>query len=156
MYGIRSCHVDHLRSDTDVVQLLRHSDKFQGRACTKIKQSVQATAFGITSSKAPCASTMRTIMSVDTRKCYGQQGGLDLKGTQNLSETPANLLHFTLPRRTVFAAYCSTAALVQRPCGKGDIWATVKVETNCSYCYDDLSHPSTSTVRKGGKKPIRS
>ena len=59
-------------------------------------------------------------------------------------------------RRTVFAAYCPPAALVQRQCGKGDIWATVKVETHCSYCYDDVNLSPANTARKGGKKVVRS
>ncbi|EMF17259.1 uncharacterized protein SEPMUDRAFT_25839, partial [Sphaerulina musiva SO2202] len=36
--------------------------------------------------------------------------------------------------KTVFAAFCSSAALVQKPCGRGDIWATVKVEKECQLC----------------------
>lgn len=37
--------------------------------------------------------------------------------------------------KTVFAAFCPSAALVQRPCAAGgEIWATVKVEVDCAVC----------------------
>jgi hypothetical protein len=36
--------------------------------------------------------------------------------------------------KTVFAAFCPSAALVQRPCAGGEIWATVKIETDCAAC----------------------
>jgi hypothetical protein len=36
--------------------------------------------------------------------------------------------------KTVFAAFCPSAALVQRPCAGGEIWATVKMETDCPAC----------------------
>ncbi|KAF2209693.1 hypothetical protein CERZMDRAFT_100103 [Cercospora zeae-maydis SCOH1-5] len=39
--------------------------------------------------------------------------------------------------KTVFAAFCAQAALVQKSCGKGDIWATVKMEQECQHCYED-------------------
>jgi hypothetical protein len=36
--------------------------------------------------------------------------------------------------KTVFAAFCPSAALVQRPCSGGKIWATVKMEMDCAAC----------------------
>jgi hypothetical protein len=36
--------------------------------------------------------------------------------------------------KTVFAAFCPSAALVQRPCSGGEIWATVKMEMDCAAC----------------------
>jgi len=36
--------------------------------------------------------------------------------------------------KTVFAAFCPSAALVQRPCAGGEIWATVKMEMDCTAC----------------------
>lgn len=36
--------------------------------------------------------------------------------------------------KTVFAAFCPSAALVQRACAGGEIWATVKMEIDCSAC----------------------
>jgi len=36
--------------------------------------------------------------------------------------------------KTVFAAFCPSAALVQRACSDGEIWATVKIETDCAAC----------------------
>jgi len=60
--------------------------------------------------------------------------------------------------KTVFAAFCSSAALVQKPCGRGDIWATVKVEKECQLCDDDdnddddRSSANVSRARMGGTK----
>jgi hypothetical protein len=36
--------------------------------------------------------------------------------------------------KTIFAAFCRPAALVQRPCNGGEIWATVKMEAECASC----------------------
>jgi len=36
--------------------------------------------------------------------------------------------------KTVFAAFCPSAALVQRACAGGEIWATVKMEADCAAC----------------------
>jgi hypothetical protein len=36
--------------------------------------------------------------------------------------------------KTVFAAFCPSAALVQRPCSGGEVWATVKMEMDCAAC----------------------
>lgn len=36
--------------------------------------------------------------------------------------------------KTVFAAFCPSAALVQRACTGGEIWATVKIEADCAAC----------------------
>ncbi|EGP91873.1 uncharacterized protein MYCGRDRAFT_29712, partial [Zymoseptoria tritici IPO323] len=36
--------------------------------------------------------------------------------------------------KTVFAAFCPPGALVQKQCGKGEIWATVKIEKDCARC----------------------
>ena len=36
--------------------------------------------------------------------------------------------------KTVFAAFCPSAALVQRACAGGEIWATVKMESDCAAC----------------------
>ena len=36
--------------------------------------------------------------------------------------------------KTVFAAFCPAAALVQRACAGGEIWATVKMEADCAAC----------------------
>lgn len=55
--------------------------------------------------------------------------------------------------RTVFAAFCPQAALVQKPCGKGDIWATVKMEKECTHCYEE-PEPAMPRSRTGGRKKV--
>lgn len=56
---------------------------------------------------------------------------------------------------TVFADFCPSAALVQTPCGRGDIWATVKVEANCERCATDpgpvMSRSTTGAPRKSAR-----
>ncbi|KAK3068225.1 hypothetical protein LTR53_014381, partial [Teratosphaeriaceae sp. CCFEE 6253] len=59
---------------------------------------------------------------------------------------------------TVFAAACPASALVQRPCGRGEIWATVKVEAECVLCEAGPPEPVARNkemgmrVRKGGRR----
>ncbi|EMD00899.1 hypothetical protein BAUCODRAFT_47248, partial [Baudoinia panamericana UAMH 10762] len=36
--------------------------------------------------------------------------------------------------RTIFAEFCPPAELAQRPCGHGEIWATVELELECYTC----------------------
>lgn len=36
--------------------------------------------------------------------------------------------------KTVFAASCPSAALTQRACTSGEIWATVRMENDCAAC----------------------
>ncbi|KAF2145729.1 uncharacterized protein K452DRAFT_284099 [Aplosporella prunicola CBS 121167] len=38
---------------------------------------------------------------------------------------------------TIFAAYCASGALVQRPCHGGEIWQTLKMDHVCSACQTD-------------------
>jgi hypothetical protein len=55
--------------------------------------------------------------------------------------------------RTVFASYCLTAALVQRKCGGGEIWVTVKIDAKCEACSDNSSLPVMHRYKKvGGNK----
>lgn len=58
--------------------------------------------------------------------------------------------------KTVFAAYCPSAALMQKPCGRGEIWATVKMEAACSQCYEEpesiVSKTRKSVTRKVSRR----
>lgn len=38
---------------------------------------------------------------------------------------------------TVLACQCSSAAITRRPCGKGEICATLKIEEGCAKCPKD-------------------
>ncbi|KYG41213.1 hypothetical protein M433DRAFT_493226 [Acidomyces richmondensis BFW] len=58
--------------------------------------------------------------------------------------------------RMVFAAFCNSAAFLQNPCGRGNIWVTVEMEGNCSTCKmkSDLAlsrNQDKSPKRKIGK-----
>jgi len=61
--------------------------------------------------------------------------------------------------KTVFAAFCPSAALVQRPCGAGDIWATVKMDADCAQCHAAAPLTETGGLRAqrcvGGRKGRR-
>lgn len=53
---------------------------------------------------------------------------------------------------TVLAGQCSAAALTRRPCGKGSICATVKVEEVCGKCPAEAAvvpRNVIESVRKG-------
>jgi hypothetical protein len=54
--------------------------------------------------------------------------------------------------KTIFAAFCPKAALVQKTCGKGEIWATVKIEKDCAHCFEE--QPEPTTPRSKGRKRI--
>ena len=51
--------------------------------------------------------------------------------------------------KTVFARSCVSAALLQKPCGRGEIWASVTMQTNCAECADEAPTP-VSGARKAG------
>lgn len=70
--------------------------------------------------------------------------------------------------KTVFAASCPSAALTQRACRSGEIWATVKMENDCAACaaqaVDGAEYRGVAVgggerrggvVRAGGKKGRR-
>lgn len=58
--------------------------------------------------------------------------------------------------KTVFAAFCPSAAMRQKQCARGDIWATVKLETNCAHCFAELdAMVLRSAKRSVGKKVAR-
>ena len=58
--------------------------------------------------------------------------------------------------KTVFAAFCPSAALVQRPCAGGEIWATVKMETDCAACgSSDNGEESYGVAMAGGRRFTR-
>jgi hypothetical protein len=58
--------------------------------------------------------------------------------------------------KTVFAAFCPSAALVQRPCAGGEIWATVKIETDCATCGVENGNGEYRGVAVGaGRRPVR-
>ncbi|CAK3954290.1 Hypothetical predicted protein [Lecanosticta acicola] len=65
--------------------------------------------------------------------------------------------------RTVFAAFCPPAALLQKPCGgggnhkQGDIWATVQMDRECAHCYEEpepAMSRSRATGGAGGRKKV--
>ncbi|EME88887.1 uncharacterized protein MYCFIDRAFT_149462 [Pseudocercospora fijiensis CIRAD86] len=60
--------------------------------------------------------------------------------------------------KTVFAAFCPQAALVQKPCGRGDIWATVKMEKDCTHCYEveppAIPRSGLQSRTGGGRKKV--
>jgi hypothetical protein len=69
--------------------------------------------------------------------------------------------------KTVFAAFCPSAALMQQACSSGEIWATVKMEADCAACGAENGDEyrgvpvamaggrSAEPVRAGGKKGRR-
>lgn len=50
---------------------------------------------------------------------------------------------------TVLASQCSSAAITRRPCGKGDICATLKVDETCSKCPSQPTTPPPRSKKKG-------
>ncbi|KAM0702743.1 hypothetical protein Q7P35_010175 [Cladosporium inversicolor] len=52
--------------------------------------------------------------------------------------------------KTIFAAFCPSAALVQRACAGGEIWATVKMETDCAACGVENGEAEYRSVAVGG------
>ncbi|GAB1728263.1 hypothetical protein NU195Hw_g3188t1 [Hortaea werneckii] len=57
--------------------------------------------------------------------------------------------------KTVFAAHCSSAALMQKPCGRGEIWATVKMEAACTLCYEEPEPVASKTRNSATRKVSR-
>jgi hypothetical protein len=59
--------------------------------------------------------------------------------------------------KTVFATFCPQAALIQKACRGGDIWATVKMEQECGHCGSEEAPVPSSRAKVGGgrKKGIR-
>ncbi|TKA57589.1 hypothetical protein B0A49_12716 [Cryomyces minteri] len=49
----------------------------------------------------------------------------------------------------VFAAFCAPAALVQRPCGHGEIWHSLRVEDDCPGCF--AAPPASGAAAAGTK-----
>lgn len=62
--------------------------------------------------------------------------------------------------KTVFAAFCPSAALVQRACAGGEIWATVKMETDCAACGAEKGesgeYRGVAMVGGAGRRNVRS
>lgn len=62
--------------------------------------------------------------------------------------------------KTVFAAFCPSAALVQRACAGGEIWATVKMEADCAACGAEKGeggeYRGVAMVAGAGRKNVRS
>ena len=60
--------------------------------------------------------------------------------------------------KTVFAAFCPSAALVQRACAGGEIWATVKMETDCAACgaeNGEAEYRGVAMVAGAGRRAAR-
>lgn len=57
--------------------------------------------------------------------------------------------------KIVFAAFCSSAAFLQNPCGRGDIWATFKMEANCSNCSTESDSVLFGPKKNAPKKAVR-
>ncbi|EON67460.1 hypothetical protein W97_06714 [Coniosporium apollinis CBS 100218] len=51
---------------------------------------------------------------------------------------------------TVFAAYCAPAALIQRACGGGEIWQSVRMDHPCASCPAAGADTSSSAGSSGG------
>ncbi|KAJ9668517.1 hypothetical protein H2201_001158 [Coniosporium apollinis] len=51
---------------------------------------------------------------------------------------------------TVFAAYCAPAALIQRACGGGEIWQSVRMDHPCASCPTTGAETSSSGGSSGG------
>lgn len=62
--------------------------------------------------------------------------------------------------KTVFAAFCPSAALVQRACAGGEIWATVKMEADCAACGAEKGeggeYRGVAMVGGAGRRNVRS
>ena len=61
--------------------------------------------------------------------------------------------------KTVFAAFCPSAALVQRACAGGEIWATVKMEDDCAACGAEKGeggeYQGVTMVAGGGRRGVK-
>ncbi|KAK4973245.1 hypothetical protein LTR28_011676 [Elasticomyces elasticus] len=57
--------------------------------------------------------------------------------------------------KTVFAAYCPSGALVQRPCGRGEIWQTLRLEASCLACGAETEKPALKVKTGPGKRGVR-
>ncbi|KAF2767933.1 hypothetical protein EJ03DRAFT_328662 [Teratosphaeria nubilosa] len=97
-----------------------------------------------------------TASSPDSHTCSHNYNNLILRFTPPTCRHPQKFkmckyyahTHPCGHTKTVFAAFCSTAALVQKPCGQGDIWATVKLEVNCAHCGVDAEPAVSSRPKK--------
>ncbi|KAK5010581.1 hypothetical protein LTR28_008962 [Elasticomyces elasticus] len=57
--------------------------------------------------------------------------------------------------KTVFAAYCPSGALVQRACGRGEIWQTLRLEASCLACGAETEKPALKVKKGAGKRGAR-
>jgi hypothetical protein len=76
----------------------------------------------------------------------------------DLHQKLATMCKYYAHTKTVFAAFCPSAALVQRACAGGEIWATVKMEADCAACGAEKGegeYRGVAMVAGGGRRGAR-